>query len=179
MERASGLCVGRSPPALGAQGGRSADLRLSVADRCCRISQHRGCCTQRVKLMPTTKQTAVATAEPHCPSEARGVLAKLLQRDSPWKVSKESVQEFIAALAAAGFIRESRSAPSKPSYDPQATVIIIPLRWTGWPGAALKLTRAARGGRAGWRGTLLSFTAARPCPSATRRGHPRPPRLRA
>ena len=32
------------------------------------------------------------------------MLAKLLQRDSPWKVSKESVQEFIAALAAAGFI---------------------------------------------------------------------------
>jgi hypothetical protein len=104
VERASGLYVGRSPPALGAQGGRSADLRLSVADRGCRISQHRGCCAQRVKLMPTTKQTAVATAEPHCPSEARGVLAKLLQRDSPWKVSKESVQEFIAALAAAGFI---------------------------------------------------------------------------
>jgi hypothetical protein len=53
--------------------------------------------------MPTTKQTVVAAAEPHCPSEARGVLAKLLQRDSPWKVSEESVQEFVAALAAAGF----------------------------------------------------------------------------
>jgi hypothetical protein len=54
--------------------------------------------------MATAKPTAVAAAEPHCPSEARDLLAKLLQRDSPWKVSRESVQEFVATLAAAGFV---------------------------------------------------------------------------
>jgi hypothetical protein len=53
--------------------------------------------------MPTVKPTAVTAAKPHCPSEAKGLLAKLLQRDSPWKVSNASVEEFVAALAAAGF----------------------------------------------------------------------------
>jgi hypothetical protein len=54
--------------------------------------------------MPTAKPPTVAGAEPNCPSEAGGLIAKLLQRDSPWKVSKESVQEFVATLAAAGFV---------------------------------------------------------------------------